>query len=679
MSNPYRNQYPDQSTELPGNNPPGYGAPVQETTTTGVKVGITLAIIIALAALTLGTWGFVKSDDDETSSDITAGKNLSKDGKTINLDTDLVDITSLDTISTDTTGGGRGFVVIKSGLCVEGTSGFSNGLNHSLTGRHNGILAGISNSIINGNGVSESSITAGINNIIRADNGTAGRSNVINGGGFNTISSSSFSIINGGQQNNLQNSFFSSIDSSEGCSITGSRDSSIISSKSSRIITLANSVDKTVLAGVSISYATDGVSNSFIGGGMSHIMTLGVCNSFIGGGMSHIMSNGVCNSFIGGGMSHIMSNGVCNSFILGGFFNSMNNNYNSIIGGGTSHTMTNGSADCIMMGGVSNNIDNSFNVFIGGGTSNIVNNSSANSFIAGGINNLISTHTGGFLGGGQLNTIDGQGNRRVCILGGMSNLMTGGTSESVILGGISNTLTNVTGGVILGGAGLSSGLNTTRVLDSCIFAGVSNNPGRAVNILQRGAFPGNIVPSIPATATNQTGTSVSLVIGASGPVGPDNAFTVDNRGNIFLGAPGLIDAPGTGTSPGIWHFAEGQNQYTYKAFTIDHPEDEEKWLVHGCLEGPESGVYYRGKDVAPTKVSLPSYAHKIANNFSVNVTPIGEPRPLGVTEVSEEGEFDVYGEGKFFWHVIGERSEINVEPRKDETTLKSFGPYTWHE
>ena len=32
-----------------------------------------------------------------------------------------------------------------------------------------------------------------------------------------------------------------------------------------------------------------------------------------------------------------------------------------------------------------------------------------------------------------------------------------------------------------------------------------------------------------------------------------------------------------------------------KTFVIDHPDDENKYLVHVCLEGPEAGVYYRGK------------------------------------------------------------------------------------
>ena len=32
-----------------------------------------------------------------------------------------------------------------------------------------------------------------------------------------------------------------------------------------------------------------------------------------------------------------------------------------------------------------------------------------------------------------------------------------------------------------------------------------------------------------------------------------------------------------------------------KTFVIQHPTNTNKYLIHACLEGPESGVYYRGK------------------------------------------------------------------------------------
>ena len=33
----------------------------------------------------------------------------------------------------------------------------------------------------------------------------------------------------------------------------------------------------------------------------------------------------------------------------------------------------------------------------------------------------------------------------------------------------------------------------------------------------------------------------------------------------------------------------------------------------------------------------------------------------------------------FFWHVHGKRSDIKVEPLKDEVTVRGFGPYTFTE
>jgi hypothetical protein len=123
-----------------------------------------------------------------------------------------------------------------------------------------------------------------------------------------------------------------------------------------------------------------------------------------------------------------------------------------------------------------------------------------------------------------------------------------------------------------------------------------------------------------------------------------------------------------------------------KTFIIDHPTDSARYLVHGCLEGPEVGVYYRGKgciEVGNEMVllSLPDYVDKIGTDFSVQITPIfsGERRTIA-HEVSEVccGQFVVYGPpGKFFWHVYAKRSELQVEPLKSDVELKGDGPYKW--
>jgi len=123
-----------------------------------------------------------------------------------------------------------------------------------------------------------------------------------------------------------------------------------------------------------------------------------------------------------------------------------------------------------------------------------------------------------------------------------------------------------------------------------------------------------------------------------------------------------------------------------KSFIIDHPLYSNKYLVHACLEGPESGVYYRGKDEITNNISitiqLPDYVEKLATDLTVQITPIYNElhnnNNLRVSEVINN-MFTVFGNnGKFFWIVYGKRENImNIEPIKDEVDVKGNGPYKW--
>jgi len=117
-----------------------------------------------------------------------------------------------------------------------------------------------------------------------------------------------------------------------------------------------------------------------------------------------------------------------------------------------------------------------------------------------------------------------------------------------------------------------------------------------------------------------------------------------------------------------------------KTFVIPHPINDSKYLVHACLEGPEAGVYYRGKDEITNdesmEITLPEYT-KNFYNFTVQVTPINSRIVYGVSEV-KDGKFKVLGDnGKFFWTVQATRNEINVEPTKSDVVIKGDGPYTY--
>lgn len=133
---------------------------------------------------------------------------------------------------------------------------------------------------------------------------------------------------------------------------------------------------------------------------------------------------------------------------------------------------------------------------------------------------------------------------------------------------------------------------------------------------------------------------------------------------------------------------------TSKTFVIDHPTKENYHLVHACLEGPETGVYYRGEsklyfDRQVNKyvsiVSLPDYVMKLAKEFTVHVNPVVEfdNEDFEFTQVVaskvKDGKFKVYSNNpcKVNWLVFGKRFDIKVEVHKDEVQVKGQGPYKW--
>ena len=130
------------------------------------------------------------------------------------------------------------------------------------------------------------------------------------------------------------------------------------------------------------------------------------------------------------------------------------------------------------------------------------------------------------------------------------------------------------------------------------------------------------------------------------------------------------------------------NTASSKTFVIDHPIDESKYLVHACLEGPESGVYYRGRgkiESGVCEITLPNYVNALAADFTVHITPVraavkGTRMYVEVSDIDEKGQFITTGDdGIFSWIVYGSRSKINVEPNKSDVKVKGDGPYKWYE
>ena len=161
--------------------------------------------------------------------------------------------------------------------------------------------------------------------------------------------------------------------------------------------------------------------------------------------------------------------------------------------------------------------------------------------------------------------------------------------------------------------------------------------------------------------------------GATGPAGPQGLLlTLSSSGDTSLNTV-------------IYNSADSSFYYSSsKTFVIDHPMDENKYLVHACLEGPEAGVYYRGKSEIINNefatITLPEYVELLAHDFTIQVSPVYCGRKMEQLYFSEivNNSFNVYGENcKFHWLVHGKRHDINVEPLKNQVNLNGDGPYRW--
>jgi hypothetical protein len=74
-----------------------------------------------------------------------------------------------------------------------------------------------------------------------------------------------------------------------------------------------------------------------------------------------------------------------------------------------------------------------------------------------------------------------------------------------------------------------------------------------------------------------------------------------------------------------------------KSFRIPHPTKSGKMLVYGVLEGPENGVYARGRLTGSNTIELPEYWTKLVdpNSITVNLTPIGKFQQVFVENIAE--------------------------------------------
>ena len=97
-----------------------------------------------------------------------------------------------------------------------------------------------------------------------------------------------------------------------------------------------------------------------------------------------------------------------------------------------------------------------------------------------------------------------------------------------------------------------------------------------------------------------------------------------------------------------------------KPFDIPHPNKKGWRLRHVCLEGPESGVYFRGRIKNKTEIDLPNYWKDLVDidSITVNLTSIGSHQDVIVNTWNEDKVYLQSKEGlpiDCFYYICAER------------------------
>ena len=132
------------------------------------------------------------------------------------------------------------------------------------------------------------------------------------------------------------------------------------------------------------------------------------------------------------------------------------------------------------------------------------------------------------------------------------------------------------------------------------------------------------------------------------------------EGDAFF--TGAVDCGNKGKLATRFSAADGKP----KPFDIQHPtKGKGHRLRYACIEGPEVGVYYRGRLKDHERIDLPYYWKDLVaeESITVQLQPIGE-RHSHLNVIEFTNEYIIVGEADdkpidCFYHVYGERKDIN--------------------
>ena len=261
------------------------------------------------------------------------------------------------------------------------------------------------------------------------------------------------------------------------------------------------------------------------------------------------------------------------------------------------------------------------------------------------------------------------------------NLLSPGTGV-LRLQDSANSNDNIT---FVGSGATSVTSNATHIIISSTDTNTDTNttynllsPGSGVLRLQDSANSNDNITFVGSGATSVTSNSTHVIISSTDTnTNTDTLQSIaanSTNANNYVTFVGSASGAQTGRSDtGLLYNPSTNNLYvggtlfaTSKSFDIKHPTRENYRLRYGSLEGPENGVYVRGRLKGENIINLPDYWRELVDEDSITVqlTPIGKHQKLYVSDIQdnmiiiERGEW-LTNDINCFYLVQAERKDIS--------------------